>query len=110
MLGLSALGWGAVTSAHDFWVQPESYWTIPNAVTSMTLQVGHGPSRQRSPIPARRIIRFEAIDPAGTALDLRKRLRVGGANEDGDFRLEAPGTHVLVLQTDAGAQTHLPSI
>lgn len=96
--------------AHDFWLQPTEYWVSPDALTSLTLQVGHGPFRQRSPIPARRITRFEAIAPKGTVVDLHEGLRLGGATEDGDFRLRNPGTYVLVLQTDDHAQTHLPSI
>src|SRR4029077_4362893 len=76
----------------------------------MTLQVGHGPFRQRSPIPARRITRFQAIAPKGEVLDLREQLRLGQAAEDGYFRLKGPGAHFLVLQTDCPAQTHLPSI
>jgi uncharacterized GH25 family protein len=96
--------------AHDFWLQPSEYWISPDALTSMTLQVGHGPFRQRSPIPARRITRFQAIAPKGEVLDLREQLRLGQATEDGDFRLKSPGAYVLVLQTDDRAQTHLPSI
>jgi uncharacterized GH25 family protein len=96
--------------AHDFWLQPSEYWISPNALTPMTLQVGHGPFRQRSPIPARRITRFQAIAPNGIVVDLHDRLQLGQAAEDGDFRLATPGAYVLVLQTDDGAQTHLPAI
>jgi uncharacterized GH25 family protein len=96
-------------AAHDFWVQPSEYWIKPEAPTSMTLQVGHGPFRQRSPIPARRITRFQAIAPNGTAVDL-EQLRLGSAAEDGEFQLGIPGEYILVLQTDDRAQTHLPSI
>jgi uncharacterized GH25 family protein len=96
--------------AHDFWLQPSDYWISPKALTALTLQVGHGPYRQRSPIPARRITRFEAIDPSGAPTDLHEQLRLGEAAEDGEFRLGTPGTYVLILQTDDRAQTHLPSI
>jgi uncharacterized GH25 family protein len=96
--------------AHDFWLQPSEYWITADAPTSMTLQVGHGPLRQRSPIPARRILQFRAIGPDGRAVDLRQRLQLGGMTQDGDFQLHEPGTHVLVLQTDDHAQTHLPSL
>jgi uncharacterized GH25 family protein len=41
---------------------------------------------------------------------LRERLRLGGVSEDGAFRFVDPGIHVLVLQTDDRAQSHLPSI
>jgi uncharacterized GH25 family protein len=97
-------------AAHDFWLQPSDYWISPGALTPMTLQVGHGPFRQRSPIPARRITRFQAIAPVGTVVDLHEQLRLGEPAEDGDFRFTTPGAYMLVLQTDDRAQTHLPSI
>ena len=99
-----------IATAHDFWVQPSLYWMSPNTLATLTLQVGHGPFRQRSPIPARRIERFQAIDPTGASIDLRDRLRLGLRGQDGDFQFQHPGAYVLVLQTDGEAQTHLPSI
>ena len=35
---------------------------------------------------------------------------IAAGRSDAEFRLERPGTHIVVLQTDDGAQTHLPSI
>jgi uncharacterized GH25 family protein len=110
LLGLLACVHAPLAEAHDFWLQPNEYWISPDTLTSMTLQVGHGPFRQRSPIPARRITRFQAIAPKGTVIDLHQQLRLGEPAEDGDFRLKNPGTYLLVLQTDDRAQTHLPSI
>src|SRR5690348_10305909 len=77
--------------AHDFWVQPGEYWMATGQATPMTLQVGHGAFRQRSPIPRSRITRFEAIAPAGTAIDLRADLHPGRAADDGELRFDAPG-------------------
>ena len=110
LLGLLVGAYASLVTAHDFWLQPIEYWITPGALTPMTLQVGHGPFRQRSPIPARRITRFQAIAPEGTVVDLHEQLQLGQAAEDGDFRLRTPGAYVLVLQTDDRAQTHLPSI
>jgi len=110
LLGLLVCSWASFIEAHDFWLQPSEYWIEPDTLDSMTLQVGHGPFRQRSPIPLRRITRFQAIAPNGMAVDVHQRLRLGQGAEDGDFRLNDPGTYVLVLQTDDGAQTHLPAI
>lgn len=59
------------------------FWIQPEAPHS--LLVGHGPYRQISPIPPSRITRFEAIGPAD-------------------------GAHLLVLETDDKAQSHLPAI
>ena len=100
----------SLAAAHDFWLEPQEFWTEPGALTLMTLQVGHGPFRQRSPIPARRIPRFQAMAPGGSVFDLRERLRLGHAAEDGDFRLTNSGTYLLVLQTDDRAQAHLPAV
>jgi uncharacterized GH25 family protein len=97
-------------SAHDFWVQPSAYWMDPEAVTPMTLQVGHGPYRQRSPIPLARISRFQAIAPNGTTIELHDQLRLGQPEKDGDLRFSNSGVYVVVLETDNRAQSHLPAI
>jgi uncharacterized GH25 family protein len=104
------LTYGGSAGAHDFWVQPAGYWLQPGDSSSMTLQVGHGPFRQRSPIPLSRITRFEAIGPAGLAIDLRHSLHVGGSEDDGALKFSKPGVYVLVLETDNRAQSHLPAI
>jgi uncharacterized GH25 family protein len=101
-----------VTSAvaHDFWMEPGEYWLKPDAVTPMTLQVGHGPFRQRSPISLSRITRFDAITPNGALADLRGNLHPGGAAEDAEIHFQNAGTYVLVLQTDDRAESHLPAL
>jgi len=96
--------------AHDFWVQPAEYWLQPQVALSVTLQVGHGPFRQRSPIPLNRITRFEGISPDGIATDLRGALHVGGNTDDGTLTFTKPGAYVVVLETDNRAQSHLPAI
>lgn len=96
--------------AHDFWVQPASYWVAPGTGSPFTLQVGHGPVRQRSLIPLSRILRFEAIGPDGRRVSMRSRLQPGGRTSDGVVDLAAQGTYILVLQTDARAYSLLPAI
>ena len=95
---------------HDFWLQPREYWLPPTVVTPLTLQVGHGPYRQRSPIPSRRITRFATVGPGGGLLDLRERLHPGDALEDGSLAFPNPGVYVVILETDNQAQSHLPAI
>jgi uncharacterized GH25 family protein len=111
-LGVSALlvGESASADAHDFWVQPDAYWVASAAHTPFTLQLGHGPDRQRSPIPLSRILRFEAVCPDARVISLRSTLQLGGRSSDGTIALAAPGTYVLVLQTDARARSLLPAI
>jgi uncharacterized GH25 family protein len=99
---------GAPAAAHDFWIQPARFWLAPGSATPMTLQVGHGPDRQRSALPLRRITRFEAATPAGKTLDLRGGLTLGGTAADGALSFPGPGAYVVALESDVGAQTHLP--
>jgi uncharacterized GH25 family protein len=96
--------------AHDFWIQPNDYWVSPLTPVDFSLQVGHGPFRQRSPIPLGRIARFEQISMDGLRIDLRDRLQLGGQADDGHIAFSKPGTYVLVMETDARAQSHLPAI
>jgi uncharacterized GH25 family protein len=114
LIALVALATGVVglrpVEAHDFWVQPSDYWVPPGVGTSVTLLVGHGPDRQRSPIPVRRIARFEAIGPRGMRKDLRPSLQLRGPWDDGTVVLREAGTYLLVLQTDAHAYSLLPAI
>jgi hypothetical protein len=95
---LLALLAAAPAAAHDFWLQPADFWPAAEVETAMTLQVGHGPYRQRSPIPPSRITRFGAAGPADADLRL-----------DG-LRFQRPGLYVLALETDDRAQSHLPAI
>lgn len=86
--------------AHDFWVNPDSFVVSVGAGTALSMQVGHGDARQRSAIPSRRIVRFAAWTPAGDTLDLR---------DSGRLTPMEAGLHLLVLETDANAQSHLPA-
>jgi uncharacterized GH25 family protein len=99
---LLCLCYMASAGAHDFWIQPQQYWLQSKGTTSLTLEVGHGPYRQRSPIPPSRIKRFEALTPGGAQYDL--------SGSPTQINVEEPGTYVLVLETDNRAQSHLPAI
>jgi uncharacterized GH25 family protein len=96
-------------SAHDFWVQPRAFQLPPGGATPFTLQVGHGPYRQRSPIPAQRIKRFDRVGPSGSD-DLRAALRIGGDTDDGRLAFPGRGTYLIVLETDNRAESHLPAL
>jgi uncharacterized GH25 family protein len=86
--------------AHDFWVNPDSFVVSVGASTVLGMQVGHGDARRTSAIPSRRIVRFAAWTPAGEVIDLRNV---------GKLVPSEPGLHLLALETDANAQSHLPA-
>jgi uncharacterized GH25 family protein len=105
-------GWLALAcpaAAHDFWIQPDAFRIDPKTPTSLTLQVGHGKERRRSPIRRDRITRFVAVGPQGAAVDLLPSLHLGEAGSDGDLRLADAGVYVLALQTDSRGESHLPA-
>src|SRR5262249_3731147 len=107
LLGFHHASW---VGAHDFWVQPREYWLSSSTQAAVTLLVGHGRERQRSPIDQKRILRFDAIAPTGMRIDLLSQLRLGDAGNDGEFPLPGSGTYVLALETDDRAESHLPAI
>ena len=96
--------------AHDFWLQPARWQAQPGEAVSLTLQVGHGPYRQRSPIPAARILRFESVASDGRRSDLRGALHVGAKTDDATIRVARPGAYIVALETDNRAESHLPAI
>jgi uncharacterized GH25 family protein len=104
---LGAVATGA--AAHDFWVQPLSFWIAPNTAVMTTLQVGHGEFRQRWNADAAKVVRFNDIGPGGMVTDHLPELRAGDMDHDHLLKFGAAGTHVLVLQTNSSAST-LPSI
>lgn len=109
LAALAALLCSAPVAAHDFWIQPERYRADAQTATGLTLQVGHGRDRQRSAIPSRRVQRFEAVAADGRRLDLRAHLRPD-PHAPADARFAVPaGAWMLVLETDAGAQSRLPA-
>ena len=107
-IALAAALFGSVpVTAHDFWVQPAHFRLGSPATTALTFQVGHGSEHQRSQIRAGRIMRFAALAPDGAITDLRGALHIGD-DSDADLKLEGEGAHIVVLETDDHAQSHLP--
>ena len=94
-------------SAHEFWIQPDRFWLPAGATTPMTLQVGTGTERQRSQLPPRRVLRFDATASDGQASDLRPALTLGAPTADGALSFARPGAYVVTLRSDANAQSHL---
>jgi len=109
-LCLSLLALSTASFAHDFWVQPSAWQVNPSARLDLALLVGHGPDRQRSPIPAARIIRFQAIAGEGQRYDLRGNLARGSRGTEAAIAFTRPGTYMLALVTDNRAESHLPAI
>ncbi len=98
----------APAAAHDFWLQPSRFWTAPSVRVPLTIQVGHGPARQRSPMPAARVTAFQSIGPEGR-LDRSRELHLGQPRSDADLAFASPGTHVVLFSSNL-APSNLPAI
>lgn len=99
---------GTPAAAHDFWLQPSRFWVALAARTPVTILVGHGPARQRSPIGVDRVVVFQSVGPSGTA-DQKRNLHLGAPAADADVVLAGPGAHVLVFASNY-AQSNLPAL
>jgi uncharacterized GH25 family protein len=106
---LACAGFALPVEAHDFWIQPDSFLVATDGTVSFSLQAGHGPERQRSSLPFRRLARFAELTPGGRIADLRGILSRAEKNRDGSYGLPDPGVHLLFLETDNRAQSHLPA-
>jgi len=93
-------------AAHEFWIQPERFWLPAGTTTPMTLQVGTGTERQRSQLPLRRVMRFDAASSGEGPQDLKPALTLGAATADGVLGFDRPGAYVVTLRSDATAQSH----
>ena len=107
LAGIVALA--APALAHDFWIQPDAFRVVPGDTVPLSLQVGHGTGRERSAMPLRRIVRFDATGPGARRVDLRKRLQIGGATGDATVAFARPGLYVVALATDDTAISRLPA-
>ena len=108
LLLASILAGATPATAHDFWIQPSRFWVAPAASVPFTIQVGHGTARQRSPIPAERIIVFRSY-ASHEVVDRRSSLHVGQAASDADLTFATPGTHLVVFATN-NTISNLPAI
>jgi uncharacterized GH25 family protein len=106
-LSLFLVATATAAGAHDFWLQPTKWQVDPGEPVAVTLQVGHGAARQRSPIPARRILRFDARSADGRRIDLTPSLHIGQPADDATLSFDAPGAYVVMLETDNRAESHL---
>ncbi len=94
-------------SAHDFWLQPQRFWTAPGTAVPMTFLVGHGAARQRSSIGQDRFNVFRAVGPQGV-IDYKSSLTIGKTN-DAAPGFAQPGTYIVAFST-SNVPSDLPAL
>lgn len=94
-------------TAHDFWLQPQSFETKPGAALAVTALIGHGDDRGRWEADTKRIIMLKSIGPSGT-VDLRDTFKQRGFGPHFAPVFAKTGVYVLAMQTNH-ASSKLPS-
>ena len=84
-------------SAHDFWIEPETFTPRAETPLEVRLRVGHEDELRSVARKPERIIRFEAVDPAGRAVAITGE---AGQEPAGRVILSKPGVHTLVFQSN----------
>lgn len=86
---------GAASHAHDFWIEATSYSPPTGRVAGLEFHQGESFRGEIVPRRQDRLARFEIAGPGGISQIAGRE----GAATAGLFRPEAPGLHVVVLQT-----------
>ena len=97
----------APLAAHDFWLQPQRFWTSLGAPVPMTFLVGHGAARQRSSVAKDRFSVFRAVGPRGV-VDRKPELTIGQAADIAPAFTQ-PGTYVVAFST-TNVASDLPAL
>lgn len=88
-------------SAHDMWVEPESYSVTQGTPAAISLRVGHADDEDAWRAPWERVHSFRSYDPAHRVQDRQAALIVpapeGAANAT--FAFETQGTHIVALES-----------
>lgn len=105
---IAAIFGADAAGAHDFWVQPRDFAAGVGTVMPLTIEVGHGPARQRWSAAIDRIATFEAVGSMGTK-DIHAALLPPGGPADANVSFSQPGTYIVVLATNRAA-SDLPAI
>jgi uncharacterized GH25 family protein len=93
--------------AHDFWLEPETFRAAPGAAVVVRPLVGHGEERRPSPLPLRRVVRFEARGPDGAPVAGLGALAASIGGLSARFAFAGPGVHTVSLDTDLGGWSQL---
>ncbi|WP_018147738.1 DUF4198 domain-containing protein [Henriciella marina] len=93
---MAASGAAGIASAHDFWVEPETFTPEAGQSVALNLFVGHGAEKSGWPVKSHRVIGLRSVGPDGLvnqasgAASLRPPLSA---------KLDDVGTHVVFVET-----------
>jgi Domain of unknown function (DUF4198) len=83
--------------AHDFWLEPVRMSLDKPGVVSLEAKIGHGDGSERWAGGPVRVVRY-TVDGPGGRIDRTQAFKQAGAATD-MLRLDAPGAHMIALET-----------
>lgn len=96
ILFISSMSVGAVTSAHDFWLEPEQFQIEAGETHTVNTRIGHPDDRSSWALQPERLIGVRAIGPSGLT-DQHQYFSPGDAALT--FMPEEPGLHWFTIET-----------
>lgn len=94
--------------AHDFWLQPQRFWTPLRVPVPIALLVGHGPDRAPWGVGSDRVVMLKDVGPTGVA-DLMSGVRGRAVAEIPGVIFRAPGVHIVAIQS-THSTSELPAV
>ena len=94
----SALLVSTASSAHDFWLAPETYSLETPAVVDVSVMIGHPEDKLAWPVSPHRIIGLRSVGPNGLR-DHQSAMADYMPSKSLPIRLEEPGLHILTIET-----------
>lgn len=107
MAKLSVVLIATSATAHDFWLQPQTFQTKPGTTLPITALIGHGDDRGRWEADAKRVVMLKSFGPNGT-VDLSTAFKQRGAGSHFAPVFAEAGVHVVAIQTNR-ATSELPA-
>jgi uncharacterized GH25 family protein len=105
IIGLSLAG---TASAHDFWLQPQSWQTAPGNPLPFVVEVGHGSFRQQWGADGGHLLALNDLAHGG-AVDVRPLFKPGGEVPHLTRTFRREGLHIVSL-VSTNAASDLPAI
>jgi len=105
VIGLTLAG---TASAHDFWLQPQSWQTAPGKPLPFVVEVGHGSFRQQWGADGGHLLVLNDLARGG-AVDVRPLFKPGGEVPHLTRTFRREGLHIISL-VSTNAASNLPSI
>jgi hypothetical protein len=105
LIGLSLAG---AASAHDFWLQPQSWQTAPGNALPFIVEVGHGQFRQQWGADGGHLLALNDLARGG-GVDIRPLFKPGGEVPHLTRIFHREGLHIISL-VSTNAASDLPSI